>query len=300
MLDRVAAARARAWRSRRSPVREDHDELRERVRDARLAVPVGYDHDGAVGNLYGFGASARCSRSPTRRAGRRDARRLARRGGADDARAGAGGGAAAAVSRDATRSPSRRRGRPARRRGAPGAARLDRARAGRHGPDAAGAARAARARTPTGCADPRRSRCARGRCRGPTACCSATSGSTRTSRARRSRSSSLDRLLHGGFAPRGLPEDALALATLETGVPVSGRSTRTRTGALDARAPARRPARARRRPRHGRGAVRAAAARPRAGRATTRAAARRGAGAGRRRPLRRGGAVDGGRRDAYH
>jgi len=30
----------------------------------------------------------------------------------------------------------------------------------------------------------------------------------------------LDRLLHGGFASRGLPEDALALATLETGVPV--------------------------------------------------------------------------------
>jgi len=30
----------------------------------------------------------------------------------------------------------------------------------------------------------------------------------------------LDRLMHGGFAARGLPEDALALATLETGVPV--------------------------------------------------------------------------------
>jgi hypothetical protein len=30
----------------------------------------------------------------------------------------------------------------------------------------------------------------------------------------------LDRLMHGGFATRGLPEDALALATLETGVPV--------------------------------------------------------------------------------
>jgi hypothetical protein len=30
----------------------------------------------------------------------------------------------------------------------------------------------------------------------------------------------LDRLLHGGFAARGLPEDALALATLETGIPV--------------------------------------------------------------------------------
>jgi DNA/RNA-binding domain of Phe-tRNA-synthetase-like protein len=30
----------------------------------------------------------------------------------------------------------------------------------------------------------------------------------------------LDRMLHGGFATHGLPEDALALATLETGVPV--------------------------------------------------------------------------------
>ena len=30
----------------------------------------------------------------------------------------------------------------------------------------------------------------------------------------------VDRLLHGGFDARGLPEDALALATLETGVPV--------------------------------------------------------------------------------
>jgi hypothetical protein len=30
----------------------------------------------------------------------------------------------------------------------------------------------------------------------------------------------VDRLLHGGFPARGMPEDALALATLETGVPV--------------------------------------------------------------------------------
>ena len=30
----------------------------------------------------------------------------------------------------------------------------------------------------------------------------------------------LERLLTGGFSPQGLPEDALALATLETGVPV--------------------------------------------------------------------------------
>jgi DNA/RNA-binding domain of Phe-tRNA-synthetase-like protein len=30
----------------------------------------------------------------------------------------------------------------------------------------------------------------------------------------------VDRLLHGGFPARGMPEDALALATLETGVPL--------------------------------------------------------------------------------
>ena len=30
----------------------------------------------------------------------------------------------------------------------------------------------------------------------------------------------LDRLMHGGYAAQGVPEDALALATLETGVPV--------------------------------------------------------------------------------
>jgi hypothetical protein len=30
----------------------------------------------------------------------------------------------------------------------------------------------------------------------------------------------LDRLMHGGFTVRGVPEDALALATLETGVPL--------------------------------------------------------------------------------
>jgi len=30
----------------------------------------------------------------------------------------------------------------------------------------------------------------------------------------------LDRLMHGGFSARGVPEDALALATLETGVPM--------------------------------------------------------------------------------
>jgi DNA/RNA-binding domain of Phe-tRNA-synthetase-like protein len=41
----------------------------------------------------------------------------------------------------------------------------------------------------------------------------------------------LDRLLHGGFTTRGVPEDALALATLETGVPVYAADA-DRVGAL--------------------------------------------------------------------
>jgi DNA/RNA-binding domain of Phe-tRNA-synthetase-like protein len=41
----------------------------------------------------------------------------------------------------------------------------------------------------------------------------------------------VERLLHGGFATHGLPEDALALATLETGVPVWAVDA-DRTGAL--------------------------------------------------------------------
>jgi hypothetical protein len=34
---------------------EDHGELRDRVRARGWRLPVGYDHDGIVGNLYGFG-----------------------------------------------------------------------------------------------------------------------------------------------------------------------------------------------------------------------------------------------------
>jgi hypothetical protein len=37
-------------------VREDHDDLRSKVRERGWTVPVGYDHDGAVANLYGVGA----------------------------------------------------------------------------------------------------------------------------------------------------------------------------------------------------------------------------------------------------
>jgi DNA/RNA-binding domain of Phe-tRNA-synthetase-like protein len=41
----------------------------------------------------------------------------------------------------------------------------------------------------------------------------------------------LDRLLHGGYSSQGLPEDALALATLETGVPVYAVDAETLDGA---------------------------------------------------------------------
>jgi len=43
----------------------------------------------------------------------------------------------------------------------------------------------------------------------------------------------LERLLTGGFATRGLPEDALALATLETGVPVYAVDADSLDGALE-------------------------------------------------------------------
>jgi AhpC/TSA family len=36
-------------------VHEDHDDLRRKVRERGWRVPVGYDHDGAVANLYGVG-----------------------------------------------------------------------------------------------------------------------------------------------------------------------------------------------------------------------------------------------------
>jgi DNA/RNA-binding domain of Phe-tRNA-synthetase-like protein len=42
----------------------------------------------------------------------------------------------------------------------------------------------------------------------------------------------VERLLRGGFAAHGLPEDALALATLETGVPVYAVDADTLAGAL--------------------------------------------------------------------
>jgi DNA/RNA-binding domain of Phe-tRNA-synthetase-like protein len=43
----------------------------------------------------------------------------------------------------------------------------------------------------------------------------------------------VERLLKGGFSPQGLPEDALALATLETGVPVWAVDAGTLAGPLE-------------------------------------------------------------------
>jgi hypothetical protein len=54
-LDRVAP-RFPAVAFAAVAVREDHDDLRRKVRERGWTVPVGYDHDGAVANLYGVGA----------------------------------------------------------------------------------------------------------------------------------------------------------------------------------------------------------------------------------------------------
>jgi hypothetical protein len=55
VLDRVAA-RVRGVEFAAVAVREDRDRLRRLIRARGWRVPVGYDHDGAVGNLYGLGA----------------------------------------------------------------------------------------------------------------------------------------------------------------------------------------------------------------------------------------------------
>jgi hypothetical protein len=72
----------------------------------------------------------------------------------------------------------------------------------------------------TASAAPRRSRCGPGRCLGRTACSTAISGSTPDVTRTPVEELAVERLLKGRFSARGLPEDALALATLETGVPV--------------------------------------------------------------------------------
>ena len=79
----------------------------------------------------------------------------------------------------------------------------------------------------------------------------------------------VERLLRGGLPARGLPEDALALATLETGVPVwACDAARSAPSSSCARAAAR-PARAGRRRGAGGGALLGAAARARPGASTT-------------------------------
>jgi hypothetical protein len=54
VLDRVAA-RVPGVEFAAVAVREDRERLRRLIRERGWRVPVGYDHDGAVGNLYGLG-----------------------------------------------------------------------------------------------------------------------------------------------------------------------------------------------------------------------------------------------------
>ena len=199
-------------------VREDRERLRALVRERGWRVPVGYDHDGAVGNLL------RPRRLPAAHVRRRPRGRVPAPSGFLDeprwrtrrARSPRGGRC-----HDATRSsPPRRSTRPWPRstRGCASGPRASRRGPGGRRPSCASGCGCRRpAARPQAVA--LRSR----PCRGRTACSSATWDSTRTSRGRRSRRSSLDRLLHGGFAAGGMPDDALALAILETGVPVYAR-----------------------------------------------------------------------------
>jgi hypothetical protein len=55
VLDRVAPRFPRVGFAAVA-VREDLDDLQRRLRERRWRVPLGYDHDGAVANLYGVGA----------------------------------------------------------------------------------------------------------------------------------------------------------------------------------------------------------------------------------------------------
>jgi hypothetical protein len=55
VLDRVAPRFPRVGFAAVA-VREDLDDLKRRLRERRWRVPLGYDHDGAVANLYGVGA----------------------------------------------------------------------------------------------------------------------------------------------------------------------------------------------------------------------------------------------------
>jgi hypothetical protein len=54
VLDKVAA-RVPGVEFAAVAVRDDRDRLRRLIRQRGWRVPVGYDHDGAVGNLYGLG-----------------------------------------------------------------------------------------------------------------------------------------------------------------------------------------------------------------------------------------------------
>ena len=128
-----------------------------------------------------------------------------------------------AAPRPADREPTGSRpraglGRPARRRRVPRAGdRLDRRRRRPRQEPGAGS-RAACAISPTASTAPTRSTCASGRSPGPTGSSSARSGSTPTAPAPRSSSSPSNASSDGAFKSRGLPEDALTIAIVETGV----------------------------------------------------------------------------------
>ena len=81
--------------------------------------------------------------------------------------------------------------------------------------------RAARATSRAASTGAARSSCGASRCPPPTASSTATSASTPTSTARRSRQAAVERLLEGGHRSTGRVADALLLALLETGVAIT-------------------------------------------------------------------------------
>ena len=90
----------------------------------------------------------------------------------------------------------------------------------RPGRSAARACASACGCSPTASAARRRSQLRRDPSRTPTASSTATSASTPTTSRTPVEAAVVDRLLHGGFRSRGLLDDALLLAVVETGVPV--------------------------------------------------------------------------------
>ena len=222
VLDRVAP-RFPALRFAAVAIRGDHDDLRDVVRERGWSIPVGYDHDGAVANLYGVAICPTITFARRGGEGRGHGARVHGRGGADARRAGAGGRRAAAAGggRVSAGDPVLE------------AAAIDPRVAQEHP-----GLRVWTARVPGGTGrTPRELRerlaLAADRLRGPQAVAMRTRpvpwayrvlfrhlgldpDVTRTP----VEALVLDRLVQGGHASHGMPDDALALATLETGVPV--------------------------------------------------------------------------------